>query len=137
MKKFNLLITIMFLLVISATCQVDATVNVDTGSVIFPLPIDPLNPDSLFAWWQFIYALLTPVGVYIFNKYFPSNSQQELIIKSSSVAILVLIVIIFFKGFSLLTLGQAIIAFIMQVINYDKVLKPLGMESPKLKSYKH
>jgi hypothetical protein len=136
MKKFNLLIILMFLLVISATCQVDATVNVDTGSVIFPLPIDPLNPDSLFAWWQFIYAFLTPVGIYIFNKYFPSNTQQELIIKSSSVAILVLIVIIFFKGFTLVTLGQAVLAFIMQVISYDKVMKPLGMESPKLKSYK-
>lgn len=106
-----------------------------TSSIIYPTPLDPTNSGSLFEWWMFLYGLLMPLGSWIFNKFFPSSTKKELILKSTGVALIVLFVILFMKGFSLMTLGQSFIAFIFQVVTYDKGYKGVGASSPRKDTY--
>lgn len=125
MKKLKSIIVLLFFTTIVASAQ-----------VIFPDLIDPSNSGSVFAWWQFIYMILTPIGIYFFGKFFPSSSKSELIIKSTSIAVVVLLIILGVKGYTLMGIGQALVALIGQVFFYDKVLNPLGFNTEKTKSYK-
>lgn len=95
-----------------------------------------LEPSKLIEWWQFIYALLTPLGVWLFASFWPSSTKKELVTKATSIAVVILVIVLTFKGFTIATLGQAVIALIMQVFVYDKIYQPIGLSSYKPKSYK-
>lgn len=109
--------------------------NDTTATISLPSPINPVDPASLFEWWIFLYGLLVPIGVYIFSRFFPASTKRDLIIKSTSIALIALLAIIFSKGVSITIIGQSFLAFVMQVITYDKIYKPLGMESKKTEDY--
>lgn len=110
------------------------TVQLNETKIDVPAPIT-LEPTSLVEWWQFIYALLTPLAVWLFGAIWPSSTKRELVTKATSVAIVILVVVLSFKGFTIATLSQAAIALIMQVFVYDKMYQPLGIDTAKRKSY--
>ena len=91
---------------------------------------DTTNSKSIFEWWMFIFSLVMPLGLWVINKFFPSTKKKELILKSTSIAIVVLLIIVLSKGATILVIGQAVLAFIMEVLAYDKILQPLGLDTP-------
>lgn len=94
-----------------------------------------LEPGSFIEWWQFIYALLTPLAIWLFGMWWPSSTKRELITKAMSIAVVILIVVFSVKGFNFATLSQSVMALIMQVFVYDKVYKPLGLNTSKTSKY--
>lgn len=118
--------------------EVLKVITQDTSvSIVIPSPLDPTNPNNIFEWWMFLYGLLMPIGLWLFHKLRPSSTKKELVIKSTTAAIIViaLIIIGLGKGLTLPVLFQSVFAFVMQWINYEKVLKPLGLKSPREKTY--
>lgn len=112
------------------------TSDPEAGGVVLPEKIDVSNTQNLFEWWMFLYSLIMPLGLWLFHRFWPSSNKSELIIKSTSVGIVVLLIIIFSKGVTIAVIGQAILAFLMKVLTYDKFYKPLGVVSPKTQDYK-
>lgn len=98
---------------------------------------DATDITSIFDWWIFLFSLIMPFGLWVFHRFFPSVTKKELILKSTSVAVVVLMIIIGLKGMTLAVIGQAVLAFIMKVVAYDKVLQPLGLDSPKSQEYEN
>jgi hypothetical protein len=96
---------------------------------------DATDRNSIWAWWTFIFALIMPFGTWVFNKFFPSVTKKELILKSTAIAVVVLMIIIGLKGMTIAVIGQAVLAFIMEVVAYDKILSPLGLSSPRADNY--
>lgn len=109
--------------------------NDSTAVISIPGAFDPSNPASVFEWWMFIFALLMPIGLWVLHKVWPSQTKKTLILKSTSIAIIVLLIIVYSNGASLLVIGQAVLAFIMKVFSYDKLLQPIGLDSPKPRNY--
>lgn len=108
----------------------------DTTAVItLPDPFIPTDPTSVFEWWMFIFALVTPIGLLIMNKFWPSSSKKGMIIKATSVGIIILMIIVYSKGATALIIGQAALALIMKVFTYEKIYKPLGFSSKKARGY--
>jgi len=107
------------------------------GKIDLPDKVNVASGESWFQLWMFIYALLTPIGFWVFAKFFPSSKKSNLIIKATSFAILVLVIFFSMKaqGVSIEIVGKAAFAFIMQIVTYDKLFKPLGLKSPRLQNY--
>jgi hypothetical protein len=108
--------------------------GVNQTKIDLPAPIT-LEPTSLMEWWSFLYALLTPIAIWLFGKFWPSSTKQALVTKATTVALVILIVVLTFKGFTFATLSQALIALLMQVFMYDKVYQPLGLNTAKKENY--
>lgn len=118
--------------------EVIKTLTKDSTAVVqLPGVFDPTNQESIFEWWMFIFGLLMPIGLWFLHKVWPSQTKKTLILKSTSIAIIVLLIIVFSKGASILVIGQAILAFIMKVLSYDKFLQPMGLGSPKPRNYQN
>lgn len=90
-----------------------------------------LEPGKLLEWWTFWYGILTPIAIWIFGKFWPSSTKRELLTKAISLALVILVVIISIKGLNFATLSQSFMALIMQVFMYDKIYKPMGLETSK------
>lgn len=95
-----------------------------------PPVLDPANPTTVIEYWQFLYALLMPVLNYVIAWIWPSNTKKELTIKTFSFALAVIIALVFYKGFTAAVIFQAVLSFLGQFLLYDKLLNPLGLNSP-------
>lgn len=98
---------------------------------------DATDITSVFDWWVFLFSLIMPFGLWVFHRFFPSVTKKELILKSTSIAVIVLMIIVGLKGMTIAVIGQAVLAFIMKVVAYDKVLQPLGLDSPRSEDYEN
>lgn len=96
-----------------------------------PTSFDPGDSEGLLSWWVLIYGAVMPIGTFVLNWIWPSSTRNELILKSTAAAIVVLLIIITMKGISFFVVLQSILGFVLNVLSYDKVFKPLGMDSIK------
>ncbi len=101
------------------------------------LNFDPANTESVFAWWIFIFAVIMPlITKYILQRWWPALEKDSLVIRASSMALVVILIIVFSQGASLAVIGQGVLAFVMKVLMYDKIYKPLGLGTVKPEGYK-
>jgi hypothetical protein len=106
--------------------------------IIMPDKLDISSLTSLMNWWVWLTTLLSPILLYLFNRFWPSFTKKELIIKSSSMGIIIIwaVILIAGGGFNITSVIMSLVMFVVQVFSYDKVLQPLGLNSPKASSYR-
>lgn len=106
--------------------------NNDEVKINPPDKLNPVSPESIKEWYGFIVALIAPFLTYLLARFWPSNTKRELTLKGAGVAIVVVVVFIVSKGeFNFNAILQALISIVMAPTAYDKIYKPLGMESKK------
>lgn len=106
------------------------------AEIILPGKFDANDPESVFEWWMFLYALGMPLVTWVISQIIPNNSRQELIARSTITAVVVLMIIIGMEGASALSIGQAALAFIFQSMAYDNGYKAIGLSSRRTENYK-
>jgi hypothetical protein len=125
---------------IKATADEVIKVLVDDKDAVIVLPdkIDITKVESLMNWWVWLTSLLSPILITIMNRFWPSSTKKELIIKSSSMGIILIwaIILIAGGGFNLTSVVFSLVMFVVQVFSYDKILQPLGVNSVKPDNYK-
>jgi hypothetical protein len=123
MKKLFALSMLFFFAITLAVAQ-----TVDPAA---PPPFDPSTTSSWLASWTWWYTLTMPIGTWLLSYIWPSNTKQALTIKASSFAIMIVVVIVMYQGIDTKSILNAVLAFLMQAIAYDKILQPIGLDSKK------
>jgi hypothetical protein len=110
----------------------------ENAIIIMPEKLDITSLASLMQWWVWLTTLISPILLYFFNKFWPSVNKKELIIKSSSMGIIIIwaVILIAGGGFNITSVIMSLVMFVVQVFTYDKILQPLGLNSPKSVGYR-
>lgn len=105
-------------------------------NITLPDKLDTKDQNSINNWYGFLVALLAPIITFIVSFFWPSFTKGQLIAKSLGAVILLVIVFISMKGeVNYGDLMQVFIGLVGNVFSYDKLYKPMGLESRR-KVYK-
>lgn len=117
----------------AATATVQSLTNDTTAQIVIPPGLNPSSLDSLMQWWVWLGGILTPFLLLILNRFWPSYSKKELILKTSIGGLVIIWAIILLAGggFNTISGVSALIMFIIKVLTYDKFINPIGLKSYK------
>ena len=100
-------------------------------------PDEPTNPfypgttsGQVFDWWTGLYAALVSAITYIQGVFF-KNSKLGKLNTSLKYLTIAAVVAALFMSMGWLNAVQVLIGFVGSAIGYDKVLKPLGLSTPR------
>ena len=142
-SKFLFLFSTMLLMVLAVQTlfgQTDSLSTPGIGDIINPP--GPGDTGAFVDWWFMVVGVFNVAVIWIVGKLFPTDSGNVMKTRAVQIGLGVIVLVVLYltawKGlvkFDVATVVQAVIAFIVQGMTYDGLIKPLGGSTPRKKTY--